>query len=57
MNSPNGPMDAVLELLEADLRRLIYGLPAKLQESLPEQLKLDPDTAPGEEHKRDTPNG
>src|SRR5262249_52009108 len=39
MAAARGPTDAIVALLADELRRLIYGLPASFQESLPERLK------------------
>jgi hypothetical protein len=52
MPSPDGPTDAIAKLLCDELKEILRALPEDLQESMPEQLKLDTGIA-GEED--DTP--
>jgi hypothetical protein len=53
MSSAKGPTEAIVKLLAEELRQVICALPAQIQESVPEQLKLD--TRLGDEN--DTPKG
>jgi hypothetical protein len=41
MDLAKGPTEAIVGLLAEELRQVIYSLPSHLQESVPEQLKLD----------------
>jgi hypothetical protein len=54
MGALKGPLEAITRLLAEELRQVIIALPANLQASLPEQLKLDSGLT-GEEV--DTPHG
>jgi len=54
MESPKGPIEAIARLLAEELQNVISALPTDLQESVPEQLKLDTRLT-GEE--ADTPDG
>jgi hypothetical protein len=48
MVSPEGPTEAIIELLSQELRAVILGLPRDLQDSVPEQLKFDTGILAGE---------
>jgi hypothetical protein len=52
MASPDGPEQAIANLLSEELKALICALPEDLQKSVPEQLKLDTGIAREED---DTP--
>jgi hypothetical protein len=54
MASPDGPKEAIAKLLSEELRGIIRALPEALQESVPEQLKLDTGIA-GEEDETPKP--